>query len=80
MALIEGKREETESKLMLLSIYVMRKVLIGTILGLSCANLGSELCATILRLAVQSLDCTDEVCEPQMKGQSLGCTNEIRKP
>ena len=39
-------------------IYVMRKVRIGTILELSCANLGSELCATILGLAAQSTDCT----------------------
>ena len=32
----------------------IRKVRIETILGLPCTNLGSKLCATILRLSIQS--------------------------
>ena len=48
----------TQSVMATKGIYVMRKVQIGTILGLSHANLETKLCATILGLATQSMDCT----------------------
>ena len=41
-----------------LRTYVMCKVWFGTIRRLSCTSLGSELCMTMVGLAVQSLDWT----------------------
>ena len=52
----------------LYNIYVKRKVRIRTILGFCCANLGSELCAIILRIAQANIGSEDLLCKPQICG------------
>ena len=73
---LDDERVVSTERGRMVSIYVVRKLWIGTIHGLRCPKYGSVLCATIHGLSAQSMDRANEGLEvwisakPLMHGRS----------